>query len=92
MTTKTLIATSILGLALSACGGKAAVEDLEKLKEKTCSCAKTDAACIDEAKQMASEWAKKHATARGGDQAAAEQLTKDIVGCNLSVAMALTGK
>jgi ABC-type glycerol-3-phosphate transport system substrate-binding protein len=92
MKTKTIIATTLLGLSLAACGGKAAVEDLEKLKDKTCSCARDDAACIDEAKEMAAEWGKKHANARGGDREAAEKLTKEILGCNMSVALSLAGK
>lgn len=89
MKIKTLITTCAIGLSLSACGGKAAVEDLAKLKDKTCSCAKDDAACIDEAKKMAKEWREKHKNARGGDQEKAEQLTKEILGCNMGVAMAL---
>jgi hypothetical protein len=92
MKIKMLIATTIMGLSLVACGGKAALEDLEKLKEKTCSCAKDDTACIDEAKKMASEWTEKHANARGGDQATAEKLTTEILGCNMGVAMALAGR
>lgn len=89
---KTFIATTTMGLFLAACGGKAAVEDLEKLKEKTCSCAKDDTACIDEAKAMAKSWNEKHKNARGGDQEKAEKLTMEILNCNMGVAMALTGE
>ncbi len=85
-----IVSAACAGLMLSACGGKAAVEDLEKLKEKTCSCAKDDSACIDEAKKMAKDWAEKHKNARGGDQEKAEKLTMEILGCNMGVAMALT--
>jgi hypothetical protein len=92
MKIKTLIATTVMGLTLAACGGAAAVADLEKLKDKTCSCEKDDNDCIEEAKKMASEWAEKHAKARGGDQEKAEQLTKEILGCNMGVALALAGK
>jgi hypothetical protein len=85
----TAVAVAVVAGALLACGGKAAVEDLEKLKEKTCSC-KKDEKCVAEAKTMAQEWVQKHAQARGGDQDKAQQLATDIAGCNLEVAMELT--
>lgn len=74
--------------ALLACGGKAAVEDLEKIKEKACSC-KGDSACVEEAKKMAREWGSKHKNARGGDQEKAEQLMKDLLECDMTVALEL---
>ena len=92
MKIQTLIATTVMGLSLAACGGKAAMEDLEKLKEKTCSCAKDDAACIGEATTMAKDWATKHANARGGDPAVAEKLATEILGCSMTVGLALAGQ
>lgn len=77
------------GLALANCGGKAAVEDLQKLKDKTCSCKEDDTACVDEAKKMAQEWVEKHKNARGGDQEKAAKLAEELTMCNLSVGLEL---
>ena len=77
-------------LLFVACGGKAAVEDLEKLKDKACSCAKDDQGCIDEAKKQAQEWVEKHKNARGGDQEKAEKLMMELLSCNMDVAMVMT--
>lgn len=86
--TKT-IAAIFMGLTLAACGGKAAMEDLSKLKDKTCGCAKDDTACIDEAKKMAAEWKKKHANARGVDEEKLQATVTELTSCNMGVAMAL---
>jgi hypothetical protein len=72
--------------ALLACGGKEAVEDLEKLKTKTCSC-KGDSACVEEAKKMAREWVTKHKNARGADQQKVEQIMKELTECDLTVVL-----
>ena len=58
-TTRALLALLIVGTAFSACKSNSAAKDLEKLKEKTCSC-KDDSACLDEAKAMAKQWVEKH--------------------------------
>ncbi len=84
-----MLALSLFGLTLGACGGAAAVEDLEALKTKTCACKEGDTACIDEAKKMAKDWATKHKDARGGDQEKAEKLMNELLECNVGVAMAL---
>ena len=73
---------------LTACGGAAAVADLEKLKEKTCSC-NDDDACVEEAKKMAVEWAETHKNARGGDQEKAKKLIEEMTTCNPMVALEL---
>lgn len=89
MTSTKTIAAIFMGLTLAACGGKAAMEDLGKLKEKTCGCAKDDTACIDEAKTMAKEWREKHANARGVDQEKLQATMTELTTCNMGVAMAL---
>ena len=76
--------------SLAACGGQAAVEDLQKLKDKTCACEDGDDECIDEAKTMAQEWVEKHKNARGGDQQKAEKLAMELMNCSLDVAMMLS--
>ncbi len=86
--TRTPFGLFLLLGALLACGGKAAIEDLEKLKDKTCSC-KGDSACTEEAKKMAREWATKHKDARGGDQEKAETLMKELLECDMTVAVEL---
>ena len=86
-----LAASLLVATALTACGGAAAVEDLQKLKDKTCSC-KEDAACIDEAKKMASDWVSKHKDARGGDQEKATTLIKELMECNMDVGFTLAGE
>jgi len=89
-TTGTALATlAVVAAALLACGGKAAVEDLEKLKDKTCSCKAEDKACVDEAKKMAQEWVEKHKNARGGDQEKAGKLAEEIANCSLDVGLEL---
>jgi hypothetical protein len=87
-TSAAIVALALVAAALLACGGKAAVEDLEKLKDKTCSC-KEDKACIDEAKAMAKQWVEKHKNARGGDQEKAGKLAEEIASCSLEVGLEL---
>ena len=87
MRAKTLFVIPALALGfLTACGGAAAIEDLEKLKEKTCSC-EGDEACTEEAKKMVHEWAEKHKNARGGDQEKLNKLMEELVACDPMVAM-----
>lgn len=71
---KTLLLAACAGFLLSACGGKEAMEDLVKLKDQTCACAKDDEACREGAKKSAREWVEKHKNARGVDQAKMEQV------------------
>lgn len=88
VTSTTLTGFALVAVALLACGGKAAVEDLEKLKDKTCSC-KDDQKCVEEAKTMAREWVTKHKDARGGDAKKAEDLMQEILACNTGVGLEL---
>ena len=41
---------------------------------------------------MAKDWATKHANARGGDPAVAEKLATEILGCSMTVGLALAGQ
>lgn len=86
MKLQTLSLTLLAIFALSACQGAEAVEELGKIKEKTCSC-KGDQACIDEASKMAKDWTAKYKEARGGDQAKAEEHINGIIKCEPSVAL-----
>jgi hypothetical protein len=82
-----LTLTSLALFALSACQGAEAVEELGKIKDKTCSC-EGDQACIDEATKMVEDWVTKYKDARGGDQAKAEEHMNAILECSPAVALA----
>lgn len=87
MRAKSLFLIPALALGfLTACGGAAAIEDLEKLKDKTCECG-DDEACVDEAKKMVHEWVDKHKNARGGDQEKLTKIMEEMAGCNAMVAL-----
>lgn len=73
--------------ALTACKGAEAVDELGKIKDKTCSC-KGDQACLDEATKMVKDWGSKYKDARGGDKAKAEEHMKGILECAPAVALA----
>ncbi len=89
MRAKYLMLVPALALGfVTACGGAAAMEDLEKLKDKTCECG-DDEACIEEAKKMAHDWAEKHKNARGGDQSKIETLMEEMTECNAMVVLEL---
>lgn len=89
---KHLLIVFVAGLfsivALSGCKGNEAVDELEKLKNKACSC-EGDAECTEEAVKMAAAWTEEYKDARGGDQEKAEKLAGEIAACNLPVALEL---
>ena len=82
-TTRTALGALAVAIAFGACKGNAAADELEKVKEKTCSCKAEDRACLDEAKAMAKAWVDKHEGAPRGD------VIEEITNCSLEVGLEL---
>jgi len=82
---------------LSACGGEAAVADLQKLTDNACGCTsgefkddpEAQASCTEDAKAEARQWVENHKDARGGDHELASKLTEKLKSCNYDVAKQL---